>query len=103
MAYLVARDHSPKKVKRTFENEGKMTRTEARFKKQRTFNKNTIIFPREYNPRGLDANAIFERHEHILQHNTVLKELFPTNWFLVANKRAKDLRELVARADPHDT
>ena len=33
MAYLVAGGHSPKKVKRTFENIGKMTRTEARVKK----------------------------------------------------------------------
>ena len=38
MAYLVARGHSPKKVKRTFENVGKMTRTEARVKKQRVIN-----------------------------------------------------------------
>ena len=38
MAYLVARGHSPRKVKRTFENIGKMTRTEARVKKQRTVN-----------------------------------------------------------------
>ena len=47
-------------------------------------------------------NAIIKRYEHILQHNTVLKELFPTNWFIVANKRAKNLRELVARADPYN-
>ena len=52
MAYLVARGHSPKKVKRTFENVGKMTRTEARVKKQRAVNKNYIIFPAEYNLRG---------------------------------------------------
>ena len=39
--------------------------------------------------------AIIKRHEHILQHNTVLKELFPMNSFIVA-KKAKNLRELVA-------
>ena len=38
MAYLVARGHSTKKVKWTFENVGKMTRTEARVKKQRVIN-----------------------------------------------------------------
>ena len=38
MANLVARGHSPKKVKQTFENVGKMTRTEARVKKQRVIN-----------------------------------------------------------------
>ena len=100
MAYLVARGHSPKKVKRTFENVGKMTRAEARVKKQRVINKNTIIFPAEYNHRGPNVNAIIKRHEHILQHSTVLKELFPTNLFIVANKRAKDLQELVVRVDP---
>ena len=102
MAYLVARGHSPKKVKRTFENVGKMTRVEARVKKQRVINKNTIIFPAEYNPRGPVVNAIINRHEHILQHSPVLKELFPTNLFIVANKRAKNLRELVTRADPYN-
>ena len=45
-----------------------MARTEARVKQQKTFSKNTIIFPAEYNPRGPDVNAIIRRHEHILQH-----------------------------------
>ena len=84
MAYLVARGHSPKKVKRTFENVGKMTRTKARVKKQRAINKNTIIFSEEYNPSRPDVNAIINRHEQ--------KELSPTNSFIVANKRAKNLR-----------
>ena len=102
MAYLVARGHSPKKVKRTFENVGKMTRTEARVKKYRTISKSNIIFPAEYNPRGTDVNTIIKRHEHILQHKTVLKELVPPNSFIVANKRANNLRELVTRADPYN-
>ena len=79
-----------------------MTRTEARVRKQRAINKNTIIFPAEYNPRGPDVNAIIKRHEHILQHNTVLKELFPTNSFIVANKGAKNLPEFIARVDPYN-
>ena len=62
-------------------------------KKQRAINKNTIILPAEYNPRGPDVNVVIMRHEHILQHNTVLKELFPTNSFIVANKGAKNLRD----------
>ena len=105
MAYLVAKSPSSKKVKRKFENVGKTTRTEARVKKLRIIletNKNTIVFPAEYNPRGPDVNAIFNKHEHILQHNTLLKELFATKSFIVANKRAKNLREMVARADPNN-
>ena len=47
-------------------------------------------------------NAIIKRHEHILQYNTASKELFPTNLFIVANKRATNLQELVLRADPYN-
>ena len=102
MAFLVASGNTPKKVKLTFENVEKLTRTKARVKKQRAINKNTSIFPAEYNPTEPYVNAIIKTHEHILQHNTVLKELFPTNSFIVANKIAKNLRELVARADPYN-
>ena len=47
-------------------------------------------------------NAIVKRREHILQHDTVLRELFPANSFIVANRRAKNPRELVARADSYN-
>ena len=90
VAYLVARGHSPKRVKQTFK---KMTKTEAKVTKQKAINKNTIIFPAEYNPRGPVVNAIIMRHEHISQHNSVLKELFPRDSFIVTNKRAKNLSE----------
>ena len=102
MAYLVSRGHSPRKVKRTFNNVGKMTRTEARVKKQRTVNKNTIVFPAEFNPRGPNVNAIIKKHEHLLQNNNILKELFPSNTFVVANKKCNNLRQLIARADPYN-
>ena len=99
MSYLVAEGHSPKKVKRTSENVGKLTRAEARVKKQETVNKNSIIFPTVCNPRGPNVNTIIRRHEHLLQNNTILKELFPANLFIVANKRADKLRELLERAN----
>ena len=38
-----------------------MTKTEARVKKQRGVDKNTIIFPAEYYPRGPEVNAIIKR------------------------------------------
>ena len=50
---------------------------------------------------GANVNAIIKTHEHFLQHNIVLKELFQTNSFIAVNKTAKNLRELVARADPY--
>ena len=36
--------------------------------------------------------AIIKRHKYILQHNTVLKELFPMNSFIVAKKSKKPSR-----------
>ena len=75
-----------------------MTKTGARVKKQMTVNKNAIICPAEHNPRAPNMNAIIKRHEHVLQNNTVLNELFSTNLFTVANKRAKNFRKLVLRA-----
>ena len=77
-----------------------MARTEARVKKQRKVDKNTIIFTGECNPRRSDVNAIVKIYQHILQNKTVLKELFPTNSFVVANKRTKNIHGLVAPADP---
>ena len=66
-----------------------MRKTEARVKKQKAVNNNTIIFPTKWKPRGLNVNALVKTHEHVLQHNTVLKELLLTNSFIVPNKRTK--------------
>ena len=44
-----------------------MTRTKAGVKKQREINKNTIIFPVEYNPRRHYRNNIIKIHEHMLK------------------------------------
>ena len=39
--------------------------------------KNTIIFPAEYNPTRPELNAIIKRHEHILKHfESIFKTLF---------------------------
>ena len=102
VACLVTRVHSPKKVKRTFEKIRKMRKTEARVRKQKTVDRNTIILPAEYNLRGPDVNAIVKIHEHVLKNNTVLKELFPTNIFIVVNERPRNLHELVACADRYN-
>ena len=79
-----------------------MTIIENRVKKQRTVKKNTTIFPAEYNPRRPNLNAIIKKHKHILQNNTVLKELFPSNSIIVVNKRGNNLHQLIARADPYN-
>ena len=47
-------------------------------------------------------NAIVKTHGHVLQNNTVLKELYSTNSFIFANKRGRTLPELVARADHYN-
>ena len=65
MAYLVARGHSPIKVKRAVKNVGKMTR--AKVKKQIIANKNAIIFPAGHNPRRTGVNAVIKKHERITE------------------------------------
>ena len=98
IAYLVAWCHSPKKVKQTFENVGKITRTEATVKKQRTASKNTNVFPAEYSTRRPNVNATIKKHK---QNNTILEELFPSNSIIVANKSGNNLHYLIAQTDPY--
>ena len=43
-----------------------------------------------------------KKHEHVLQNNTVLKELFPSNSITVANKRGNNLQKLIPWVDPYN-
>lgn len=59
MAYLVNRGHVPEKVKSSFTEMGKITRSKAIRKKELTVSKKIIIFPAEYNPRGSSVMGIY--------------------------------------------
>lgn len=80
-----------KEIKTNVSKLGNLTKTEARVKMQSTFNKNTIVFPVEYNPRRPNVNAIVKLHGHVLHNSTFL--------FIAANKRANKLGKSVAGVD----
>lgn len=80
-----------KEIKTNVSKLGNLTKTEARVKMQSTFNKNTIVFPVEYNPRRPNVNAIVKLHGHLLHNSTFL--------FIAANKRANKLGKSVAGVD----
>ena len=46
---------------------------------------------------------IIANHEHLLRTNSTLDQLFPKGTFQVVNKRERNLKELISRADPYST
>ena len=102
MSYLVARGHNPKTVKSTFDKIGKISRSIARKKKNHSITTSSVIFLAEFNPRGPNVSDIINRHRHLLKTDDTLKQLFPENSIVVANKRGKNLQERLTRADPYN-
>ena len=101
-SYLVARGHNPKTAKSTFDKIGKILRSIARKKKNHSITTFSVIFSAEFNPRGPNVSEIINRHRHLLETDDTLKQLFPENSIVVANKRGKNLQELLTRADPYN-
>ena len=101
-SYLVARGHNPKTVKSTFDKIGKISRSIARKKKNHSITTSSVIFSAEFNPRGPNVSEIINRHRHLLETDDTLKQLFPKNSIVVANKRGKNLQDLLTRADPYN-
>ena len=65
--------------------------------------KRLTAFVAEYNPRGTNIQEIIKRHLNILQENPEVKKIYHDGSIIAANKRCKNLKELLARADPYDT
>ena len=84
MAYLVNRGHVPEKIKSSFIEMGKITRSKGRWKKVLTVNKKNYFLSR------VQSNKI-QRYEHILHNFEILADLFPQNSFVITNKRAKNV------------
>ena len=101
-SYLVARGHNPKTVKSTFDKIGKISRSIARKKKNHSITTSSVIFSAEFNPRGPNVSEIINRHRHLLETDDTLKQLFPKNSIIFANKRERSLPELLTRADPYN-
>ena len=102
--YLAARGHSPSSVLKEFDRTANLTRTQARVERSdnRDKPKRLTTFVAEYNPRGPNIQEIIKRHLKILQENPEIRKIFPDGSIIVANKRCKNLKELLARADPYD-
>ena len=101
-AYLASRGHNSKAITDAFNKVGNLTRTEARTKKKNTQDSTKRHrFFTKFNPHHPNVLKILKKHEHILQTNATLSRIFPQGSFQVVNKREKNLKELIARADPY--
>ena len=53
----------------------------------------------ESNPRDPNVTEIINKHRHLLETDDTLKQLLPKKSITVANKRGRNLKELLTRAD----
>ena len=91
-----------KSVQQCFNNVGKTSRQEARKKVKPRNAKSLIVFSTSFNPHGPNVNKIINRNIHLLLSNDNLKEVSPKGTILVANKREKNLQQLLMRSDPYN-
>ena len=100
-AYLAARDHDTKAVKRNFQTVKNKTRAESRLKCVRNNDTPVTIFCSEHNPRGPNVRQIINKHLDIIYDSPTLSKIFPRNSIMVANRTLKNLKQLMVRADPY--
>ena len=101
-SYLTARGHDQQSVKSTFNKLSTIPRNDARKSAGKKNPKDLIVFSTSYNPRGPNVNNIVRKYLHLIQNNPKLNTLIPKGTILVANKREKNLKELLLRADPYN-
>ena len=102
-AYLASCGHDPNELVDTFTKVGNIPRAEARIKnvdRQAQGQKKHRFFT-NFNPHHPNIHKIITSHENILRTSATLNEIFPKGTFQVVNKREKNLKELVSRADPY--
>ena len=102
MAYLANREHTPKEVIKNFEEVKQISRQEARTERIRNDQKKHRFFT-EFNPNSPNIANIIKKHEHMLRGHEKCNKLFPPGSFQVVNRRGKNLREVILRADPYST
>ena len=100
-SYLIDRGYKHKKIEKTFNNMGKLSRSEARKKVEKIGNTSLIVFTAKFNPRGPDVNEIVKNHLHLLENQPELKEVFPKGSVITANKRENNLKNLLVRSNPY--
>ena len=104
-AYLASCGHNPNEVVETFTNVRNISREQARVKKEGVHNRGQKRhrFFTNFNPHHPNIHKIILKNENILRTSTTLDEIFPQGSFQVVNKREKNLKELISRADPYTT
>lgn len=100
--FLDLRGYDQKHLQRTFTSIRHKSRFDARKKVTRDSTNRPIIFSTTYNPRGPDVKKIVDQFLPILQQAPDLKELYPESSIMIANKREKNLADLILRSDPYN-
>ena len=100
--YLVERGHVEDEVRLVFQEVRKCSRVDARKKRVSSSSDATIVFATSYNPRGPNVKGIVKRHAGLLYNDPILKDLYPKDSILVANRRESNLKDLLTRADPYN-
>ena len=102
-AFLVTRNHRPEDVITNFEKIENVDRVNARRKQTRAEAQKKHRFFTQYNTRAPNILEIIKKHEHFIRDNEFLNKIFPQDSFQVVNRRSKNLKELILRADPYST
>jgi hypothetical protein len=102
-AFLVTRNHRPEDVITNFEKIESVDRANARKKQKRAEGVKKHRFFTQYNTRAPNILEIIKKHEHFIRDNEFLNTIFPQDSFQVVNRRSKNLKELILRADPYST
>lgn len=61
-----------------------------------------IIFPTTFNPVEPSVSNIVKKHKYLLFTNPLSSEIFANTNIVIANKRCKNLKELMLRGDPYN-
>ena len=100
--YLTDRGHNKKNVNKSFKNVKNISRQNARKNNSDKSNIPCVVFTSKFNPRGPDVNKITRRNLKIIENHPELNRIFPKDSIIVANKRERNLKELMLRGDPYN-
>ncbi len=102
-AYLASCGHNPNEIVEKFNAVKNISRQEARTKNVPQNQPKKHRFITKFNPRHPNVRNIIAKHEHLLRTSATLDQIFPEGSFQVVNKRERNLKELVSRADPYSS
>jgi len=99
--FLAARNHKPAVISQAFDSVRNIPREEVRNTKTTTTQISKVIISTEFNPRGPNIRKIINKHLDLINGSPILSKIFPAGSIVIANKRSKNLKELMVRADPY--